>query len=72
MVRSPQDGPVILQAGTSPKGVDFAAKYADAIFAIQPRPQDAKRYFDTIQGPHDRNLGRPRTAIAASCSACSR
>jgi FMN-dependent oxidoreductase (nitrilotriacetate monooxygenase family) len=50
VVRSPQDGPAILQAGTSPKGVDFAAKYADAIFAIQPRPEDAKRYFDTIKG----------------------
>ncbi|CAN5632723.1 LLM class flavin-dependent oxidoreductase [soil metagenome] len=50
VVRSPQDGPAILQAGTSPKGVDFAARYADAIFAIQPRPEDAKRYFDTIKG----------------------
>jgi len=50
VVRSPQDGPAILQAGTSPKGIDFAAKYADAIFAIQPRPEDAKRYFDTIKG----------------------
>jgi FMN-dependent oxidoreductase (nitrilotriacetate monooxygenase family) len=50
VVRSPQDGPAILQAGTSPKGVDFAAKYADAIFAIQPRPEDAKRYFDVIKG----------------------
>ncbi|HZY55998.1 MAG TPA: LLM class flavin-dependent oxidoreductase [Reyranella sp.] len=58
VVRSPQDGPVILQAGTSPKGVDFAAKYADAIFAIQPRPQDAKRYFDTIKG-RMAELGRP-------------
>jgi FMN-dependent oxidoreductase (nitrilotriacetate monooxygenase family) len=50
VVRSPQDGPAILQAGTSPKGIDFAARYADAIFAIQPRPEDAKRYFDTIKG----------------------
>lgn len=50
VVRSPQDGPAILQAGTSPKGVDFAAKYADAIFAIQPRPDDAKRYYDGIKG----------------------
>jgi FMN-dependent oxidoreductase (nitrilotriacetate monooxygenase family) len=58
VVRSPQDGPVILQAGTSPKGIDFAAKYADAIFAIQPRAQDAKRYFDTIKGRMT-ELGRP-------------
>jgi FMN-dependent oxidoreductase (nitrilotriacetate monooxygenase family) len=58
VVRSPQDGPVILQAGTSPKGVDFAARYADAIFAIQPRPQDARRYFDAIKG-RMAEFGRP-------------
>ncbi|HSI01697.1 MAG TPA: NtaA/DmoA family FMN-dependent monooxygenase [Reyranella sp.] len=50
VVRSPQDGPAILQAGTSPKGLDFAARYADAIFAIQPRPEDARRYFEAIKG----------------------
>jgi FMN-dependent oxidoreductase (nitrilotriacetate monooxygenase family) len=58
VVRSPQDGPVILQAGTSPKGIDFAARYADAIFAIQPRPHDAKRYFETIKG-RMAEFGRP-------------
>jgi FMN-dependent oxidoreductase (nitrilotriacetate monooxygenase family) len=50
VIRSPWGGPAILQAGTSPKGRDFAAKYADAIFAIQPRAEDAKRYFDDIKG----------------------
>ncbi|MEM7404141.1 MAG: NtaA/DmoA family FMN-dependent monooxygenase [Pseudomonadota bacterium] len=41
VVRSPQNGPAILQAGTSSKGKDFAARYADGIFAIQPRARDA-------------------------------
>ena len=50
VVRSPQNGPAILQAGTSAKGRDFAAKYADAIFAIQPRVQDAASYFADIKG----------------------
>lgn len=50
VVRSPYGGPAILQAGTSPKGRDFAAKYADAIFAIQPRAEDAARYFADIKG----------------------
>ncbi len=49
VVRSPQNGPAILQAGTSPKGQDFAAKYADAIFAIQPRRENAKEYRDAIR-----------------------
>jgi FMN-dependent oxidoreductase (nitrilotriacetate monooxygenase family) len=49
VVRSPQNGPAILQAGTSPKGQDFAAKYADAIFAIQPRRENAKEYRNAIR-----------------------
>ncbi len=50
VVRSPQNGPAILQAGTSPKGKDFAATYADGIFAIQPRAEDAAAYFADIKG----------------------
>ncbi|MCH9673363.1 MAG: NtaA/DmoA family FMN-dependent monooxygenase [Gammaproteobacteria bacterium] len=50
VTRSPQNGPAILQAGTSPKGQMFAAKYADAIFAIQPRALDAAEYFASIKG----------------------
>jgi len=49
VVRSPQDGPAILQAGTSPKGIEFAAKYADALFAIQPRKENAKEYRGQIK-----------------------
>jgi FMN-dependent oxidoreductase (nitrilotriacetate monooxygenase family) len=50
VVRSPQCGPAILQAGTSAKGRDFAARYADAIFAIQPRAEDAAAYYASIKG----------------------
>jgi FMN-dependent oxidoreductase (nitrilotriacetate monooxygenase family) len=50
VIRSPQNGPAILQAGTSPKGRDFAAKYADGIFAIQPRAEDAAAYYSDIKG----------------------
>lgn len=46
---SPTGGPAILQAGTSPKGRDFAARYADALFAIQPRPVDAASYYADIK-----------------------
>ncbi|MEM7337484.1 MAG: NtaA/DmoA family FMN-dependent monooxygenase [Actinomycetota bacterium] len=49
VVRPPHGGPAILQAGTSPKGRDFAARHADAIFAIQPNPSDAKAYFDDVK-----------------------
>lgn len=57
VTRSPQNGPAILQAGTSPKGIEFAAQYADGIFAIQPRAEDAGRYLDTVKGQMD-NFGR--------------
>ena len=53
VIRSPQVGPAIIQAGTSPKGIDFAAKYSDAIFAIQPRAEDAANYFQTVKGRMD-------------------
>lgn len=49
VTRSPQNGPAILQAGTSPKGIDFAVKYSDAIFAIQPRAKDAANYFSKVK-----------------------
>jgi len=49
VVRSPFGGPAILQAGTSDKGRDFAARYADALFAIQPRAVDAAAYFADIK-----------------------
>ncbi|MEL7206826.1 MAG: NtaA/DmoA family FMN-dependent monooxygenase [Actinomycetota bacterium] len=57
VVRSPQVGPAILQAGTSPEGRAFAARHADAIFAIQPRAVDAAEYFADIKGRMD-DLGR--------------
>lgn len=61
VTRSPQVGPAILQAGTSPKGRDFAARYSDAIFAIQPRAEDAGEYLRSIKD-RMRELGRDPNA----------
>jgi len=49
VTRSPSGGPAILQAGTSPTGRNFAAKHADALFAIQPRAEDAAEYLSDIK-----------------------
>ena len=38
-----EDGPAILQAGTSPKGRDFAAQYADAI--LKQNSNNCRRRF---------------------------
>ena len=61
VVPSPSGGPVILQAGTSPKGRAFAARHADAIFAIQPNLAGAKAYYDDIKSATV-NEGRPPEA----------
>ena len=52
VVRSPQNGPAILQAGTSPGGRDFAARYADAVFAIQAAGGGRRRLSLRHQGAH--------------------
>jgi FMN-dependent oxidoreductase (nitrilotriacetate monooxygenase family) len=58
VVPSPQHGPAILQAGTSGKGRDFAARYADAVFAIQPNLAGAKALRDDIKSAAEA-AGRP-------------
>ena len=50
VVRSPQNGPALIQAGTSPRGIDLAAKYADAVFAINPRIEEAAGYYSKLKG----------------------
>ena len=49
MVRSPKNGPALIQAGTSLRGVDLAAKYADAIFAIHPVAKGAASYYAQVK-----------------------
>jgi FMN-dependent oxidoreductase (nitrilotriacetate monooxygenase family) len=49
VVRSPQNGPAIIQAGVSPKGRDFAARYAEAIFGIQPSIEMAASYYADVK-----------------------
>jgi FMN-dependent oxidoreductase (nitrilotriacetate monooxygenase family) len=57
VTRSPQNGPAIIQAGVSPKGRDFAARYAEAIFAIQPSIEMARAYYADVKSRVDA-LGR--------------
>jgi len=66
VTRSPQNGPAILQAGTSPQGRDFAAHYADAVFAIQPNLAGAKELYDDLKS-RVVNAGRPPNACRMLC-----
>ncbi|MFC0629389.1 NtaA/DmoA family FMN-dependent monooxygenase [Kribbella deserti] len=48
-VKPPQGHPVLCQAGASPKGRAFAAKYADTIVGIGNNVHDMKEYRDNIR-----------------------
>jgi FMN-dependent oxidoreductase (nitrilotriacetate monooxygenase family) len=49
----PRTAPAILQAGVSAKGREFAARFAEAIFAIQPSLEMASDYFADIKSRLD-------------------
>jgi FMN-dependent oxidoreductase (nitrilotriacetate monooxygenase family) len=49
VVPSPQGQPVIIQAGASGRGRDFAAKHAEVIFAIQPFVEGATAYYRDVK-----------------------
>ncbi|MBO9532714.1 MAG: NtaA/DmoA family FMN-dependent monooxygenase [Solirubrobacteraceae bacterium] len=55
--RSPQGRPVLIQAGSSNKGKDFAAKWAEAIFEIDPTPEGRRAYYDDVKSRVS-NFGR--------------
>jgi long-chain alkane monooxygenase len=57
-MRSPQGSPTLVQAGGSPKGRDFAAKYADSIVAVSQGIEAMKEYRDDVRArakAHGRN-----------------
>jgi long-chain alkane monooxygenase len=44
----PQGRPVIIQAGASPRGRDFAAKHAEYVFGVQVFPEAMKDFVDDM------------------------
>ncbi|SBW26145.1 nitrilotriacetate monooxygenase family FMN-dependent oxidoreductase [Candidatus Protofrankia californiensis] len=60
--RSPQGRPVILQAGVSPQGRDFAAGGADAIFSPYRRLAEAREFYRDIRARAVRQ-GRPAGSV---------
>ena len=47
--RSPQGHPVIMQAGGSDRGREFAARWAECIFTIQSGPEQMREFYDDIK-----------------------
>jgi FMN-dependent oxidoreductase (nitrilotriacetate monooxygenase family) len=49
LARSPQGRPVLVQAGASNAGRDFAARWAEAIFTAHQRLEDAQAFYADIK-----------------------
>ena len=58
--RSPQGRPVLMQAGSSPRGRDFAARWAEAIFCSSGSKKDAIEFYTDIKGRMARFGRAPR------------
>ncbi len=48
--RSPQGRPVLMQAGSSDRGRDFAARWAEVIFCSMATIADARTFYDDVKG----------------------
>ncbi|WP_246731856.1 LLM class flavin-dependent oxidoreductase [Methylocapsa sp. S129] len=48
--RSPQGHPVIMQAGSSDRGREFAARWAEVIFTIQRGQKEMSEFYQDIKG----------------------
>lgn len=59
---SPQHSPVIIQAGSSDRGQDFAARWAEVVFNIQPDLARMQRFYDDLKGRTGK-FGRAPSAI---------
>jgi FMN-dependent oxidoreductase (nitrilotriacetate monooxygenase family) len=52
--RSAQNRPVIMQAGGSDRGRDFAARWAEVIFTIQRGRDEMREFYDDVKSRMDR------------------
>ena len=57
--RSPQGHPVIMQAGASDRGRDFAAQWAEMIFALHHGKADMQAYYTDIKARMEAKGRRP-------------
>jgi FMN-dependent oxidoreductase (nitrilotriacetate monooxygenase family) len=60
---SPQGHPVLWQAGSSYRGRDFAAKHAEAIFAVLPTVARMRQYADDLDGRLKTRFNRKQGSV---------
>jgi len=69
MPRAPQGRPVLMQAGSSPRGREFAARWAEAIFCTMQGIAEAKAFYEDIKSrmaAYGRNPGHCQILPAIS------
>ena len=59
--RSPQEHPVIVQAGSSGPGIELAAAYAEAVFTAQTTIEDGRAFYSTLKAAAQRAGRDPET-----------
>ena len=57
--RSPQGRPVIMQAGSSDRGRDFAARWAEIVFTIQRGREEMREFYVDLKSRMDRRGRSP-------------
>jgi FMN-dependent oxidoreductase (nitrilotriacetate monooxygenase family) len=61
--RSPQGRPVLWQAGSSDRGRDFAAKHAEAVFAVHPNVARMRQYSEDLNQRLYTRFKRPAGSV---------
>ena len=61
--RSPQGRPVIMQAGSSERGRQFAARWAEVVFTLQHSKPDMQAFHADIKARMERNGRTPEECI---------
>lgn len=60
--RSPQERPVIFQAGASERGIQFAARYGEALFVATPSFDEAAEFYRQVKS-RARDNGRTDNSV---------
>ncbi|ATU71514.1 Dibenzothiophene desulfurization enzyme A [Gluconacetobacter sp. SXCC-1] len=68
--RSSQDHPVLMQAGSSPRGVEFGARWAELIFAIPAAKDIARKNYDTLKAAMVARGRAPEDCAVAMQATC--
>lgn len=61
--RSPQDRPVVMQAGSSPRGRQFAARWAEIIFTLQNSKSHMQSFYKDIKDRVVNNGRQPKECV---------